>query len=304
MKTLKIIFILSIISSSVMAQRDSVFLFPEGVPGLKENNLVEQDTKSKDGLARLYGITNPCFFPMIPENADEKTPAVVICPGGGYGIVSIDSEGYNVGKWFQERGIAAFVLKYRLPKDEAFEDKSIVPLQDVQQTFKLIREKAEEYNVDVKKIGIVGFSAGGHLAASASVLYTEPLVDENAKKLRPAFSILVYPVITFTDKVTHLGTRKNLIGPEWTIAQQNYYSCEQQVDKKTPKAFLIHAQDDGAVPLLNSELYKKALDANGVKNTLVVLEEGGHGFGVKPGAKTNLWLDHLEKWLTSENLIR
>ncbi len=297
MKTLKTIFFLMILSTLAVAQNDSLFLFPEGVPGLKDHNLVEQDTKNKDGLARLYGITQPCIFPMIPENANEKTPAVIICPGGAYRIVSIDSEGFNVGRWFRDRGIAAFVLKYRLPIEEAFVNKSIVPLQDVQQAFKLIREKAGEYNIDTKNIGIIGFSAGGHLAASASVLCKKPLVDAKPKHLRPAFSILVYPVITFTDPFTHLGSRKNLIGPKWTAGDIEYYSCEKQVDKKTPPTFLIHAKDDHAVPLKNSELYKSALDKNAVPNKLLVLEKGGHGFGVKPGAKTNVWLNYLEKWL-------
>lgn len=303
MKTLTLIFTLTIFSVSMMAQSDSLFLFPEGAPGLKENDLVEQDTQNKDGLSRLHGITEPCFFPMLPEGATEKTPAIVICPGGGYSIVSIDSEGFNVGKWFQERGVAAFVLKYRLPRDEAFENKSIVPLQDVQQAFKLIREHADVYNVDTKNIGIIGFSAGGHLAASASVLYKEPLVDVKPKYLRPAFSVLVYPVMSFTDEVTHKGSRKNLIGPKWSRELQDYYSCEKQVDKKTPPAFLIHAKDDRAVPIKNSQLYKAALDANGVDNKLVLLEKGGHGFGIKPGKASNVWLEYLEEWLLDENII-
>jgi len=289
---------------SLFAQNDSVFLFPEGVPGLKPNTLLEEDSPNAEGFSRLIGVTEPCFFPMLPAGAKGKTPAVVICPGGGYHRLSMDSEGFNMGRWFQERGIAAFVLKYRLPREDAFENKSIVPLQDVQQCFKLIREQADRYHIDPKNIGIVGFSAGGHLAASASVLYHQPLVDEKAKNLRPSFSILVYPVITFSDKLTHLGTRQNLIGPEWTEEEQAAYSCELHVDKKTPKTFLIHAIDDKTVPIQNSERYQEALERNGVAHRFVKCAQGGHGFGVKPGAKTNVWLQDLEDWLTAEDLIK
>ena len=289
---------------AMMAQVDSVFLYPEGVPGLKESRVTESKVIKPDGLMRWRNVVNPVVFPFIPENAGAKTPAVVICPGGGYGIVSITSEGFNVARWFQAHGIAAFVLKYRLPNDNAFDDKAIVPLQDVQQTFKYINENATLYHVDKKKIGVIGFSAGGHLAGTASVLYKYPLVDAKVKCLRPAFSILVYPVITFSDEFAHKGTRKNLLGPEWTTEEQDYYSCEKQVDKKTPPTLLIHAKDDPAVPYQNSEMYHAALELNNVSNKLVYMETGGHGFGVQPGRATNVWLDDLECWLKEQGLIK
>ena len=287
----------------MLAQPDSVFLYPDGVPGLKSSNLQESSFLNRGGVCCFRDIVNPTVTAFIPRQVTSRTPAVVICPGGGYGVVSIESEGYNVAEWFQERGVAAFVVKYRLPNDKAFEDKSIVPLQDVQQTFKYIRENAKEFNVDVKNIGVIGFSAGGHLAGTASVLYKKPLVDAKPKCLRPAFSILIYPVITFSDELCHKGTRKNLIGPEWTQEEQDYYSCEKQVDKHTPPTFLLHAKNDPAVPVENSVMYKAALDAHGVKNKMVLLETGGHGFGIKPGAKTNVWLEDLESWLKEMKII-
>lgn len=294
---------LTLISIMMFAQMDSVFLYSEGVPGLKDTSIQESKVANDDGLLRWRNVVSPTITAYIPESADKKTPAVVICPGGGYGIVSIESEGYNVAEWLQERGVAAFVLKYRLPNDAAFVDKKIVPLQDVQQSFKYIIEHAKEYNIDTKNIGVMGFSAGGHLAGTASVLYKDPLVDVKAKYLRPAFSVLVYPVITFTDKFPHKGTRKNLIGPEWTEEEELYYSCEKQVDKKTPPTFLLHAKDDKTVPYQNSVIYKEALDAYGVDNIMVLLEKGGHGFGVQPKKATNIWLDDLEAWLLSEGII-
>lgn len=304
MRRLSFIISLLILSNIMLAQTDSIFLYPKGVPGLIDREMAESKTNNNDGLLRWKNVVNPVVFPFIPEGVSAATPAVVICPGGGYGIVSIESEGFNVARWFQERGIAAFVVKYRLPNAKVFEDKKIVPLQDVQQSYKYIIENADKYNVDIKKIGVVGFSAGGHLAASASVLYKDPLVEMKSKFLRPAFSVLVYPVITFTDRFPHKGTRKNLIGPEWTEEEALYYSCERQVDKKTPPTFLLHAKDDRAVPYENSVIYKEALDANGVDNKLVLLETGGHGFGVQPGKATNVWLDSLEDWLTAQGLIK
>lgn len=287
----------------MFSQADSIFLYPDGVPGLKNTNVKEEKVSRTDGLLRWKNVVNPCVFPFIPEGVTETTPAVVICPGGGYGIIAIESEGFNVARWFQERGIAAFVLKYRLPNDKAFDDKKIVPLQDVQQTYKYIIENAGMYHVNADNIGIMGFSAGGHLAGTASVLYKDPLVDMKAKYLRPAFSMLIYPVITFTGEYPHKGTRNNLIGPEWTEEEALYYSCEKQVDKKTPPTFLLHATDDKAVPFQNSVIYKEALDAYGVENKMVLIEKGGHGFGIKPGKATNVWLDELEIWLTEMSLI-
>ncbi len=288
---------------NVEAQVDSVFLYPDGVPGLKDTTNREFKTQNNDGLLRVAKVIQPCIYPFIPANSTDKTPAVVICPGGGYWIVSMESEGFNVARWLQAHGVAAFVLKYRLPDASVFDDKSIVPLQDVQQTYKYLHENAKKYNIDKNNIGIMGFSAGGHLAASASVLYKESLVAVKPRVLRPAFSILIYPVITFGDKYTHKGTRKNLIGPEWSSAVQDHYSCEKQVDGDTPPAFLLCAKDDGAEPYQNSELYKAALDVHQVENHIVFFDAGGHGFGLQPGRKTNVWIDEAWKWMQEMNII-
>lgn len=302
MKQLSFILFFMYMASNVLAQ-DAVYLYPEGVPGLLDTTNREVNDERPDGLLRLAKVTQPCIYPYIPAGANEKTPAVLICPGGGYHIVSMTAEGFNVAEWLQAHGVAAFVLKYRLPDAEVFEDKSIVPLQDVQSAFKFIRENAKVYNIDTKAIGVMGFSAGGHLAASASVLYKNPLVDAKAKELRPAFSILIYPVISFEDGLTHKGSRNSLIGPKWDKATQDYYSCEKQVDKDTPPAFLLHAKDDKGVPCRNSVVYKEALDAHGVVGKLVFFEKGGHGFGFRPGKETNRWLDEAFQWMSDMNIV-
>lgn len=286
-----------------MNAQEVISLYPEGVPGLLDTTNREFNRELPDGLLRLAKVTQPSMSVYLPENVDEKTPAVLICPGGGYGIVSMTSEGYNVAEYLQAHGVAAFVLKYRLPDAEVFEDKSIVPLQDVQKALVLMRANADKYFINKKQIGIMGFSAGGHLAASASVLYKTPLVDAKAKHLRPAFSLLIYPVISFQDGVTHKGTRNNLIGPKWTNDEVDYYSCEKQVDKKTPPAFLLHAKDDRAVPYKNSELYKAALDEYGVENKVVLFDKGGHGFGLQPERETNRWIEEAMQWMKTMGII-
>ena len=287
-----------------IAHADSVFLYPDGGPGEKLHEIEEYQPEAPGGVQRCVDVTNPAIYPFIPEGMEGETPAVVICPGGGYCLVSIETEGFNVARWFQVQGIAAFVLKYRLPNDKAFEDKSIVALQDVQQSFKHIIEHAKMYNVDKNNIGVMGFSAGGHLAATASVHYKNPLVNAKVKQLRPAFSILIYPVVTFTDEKCHQGSRMRLIGPEWTKDQEDYYSCEKQIDVETPPTFLLHAKDDRTVSFQNSVMYKEALDEKAVSNKLFLIEKGGHAFGVIPNSPTNVWLQYLEEWLKEMGLVK
>ncbi len=292
------------LSVNAFAQTDSVLLWPDGAPGLlPDHQKVENWYTGRDGMKRVGNVTAPMIYPFIPEGATENTPAVIICPGGGYRICSMTAEGFNEAKWFNERGIAAFVVKYRLPNN-AFADKKIVPLQDVQKAFMYVHENAEKYNIKTDCIGVMGFSAGGHLAASTSTLYKTPLVYGGSPELlRPAFSILVYPVITFNENLTHKGSRDNLIGLKLDPAMVNYYSTELQIDSMTPPAFLIHAKDDHAVPYENSMLYHSALRKNGVSSTLVFLEKGGHGFGYKPKSPYNFWLENLEAWLKAQNIL-
>lgn len=304
MTRISLFFLLFCATLMLKAQIETVTLFPDGAPGVKTHQVVEHNVGRKDGLQRIKGITKPEMYVFLPQGADGETPAVVICPGGGYSIVSIESEGYNIARWFQERGVAAFVLKYRLPIDEVFERKEEVALQDVQQSFNYIKTHAKRLNVDESKVGVMGFSAGGHLAACASVLYKTPLINASVEGLRPAFSILIYPVITFQDEYTHKGSRNNLIGKECNAEMKDYYSCEKQVDKNTPMTFLLHSKDDKAVPCQNSILYKEALDSHGVKSRLVILETGGHGFGFRPNAVTNVWTESLDTWLQEVGLVQ
>ena len=199
----------------------------------------------------------------IPKKCNGQM--VVVCPGGAYWNVCAKYEGNTVAVWFGERGIATCVLIYRLPNHH-----NRVPLQDVQNAFRYCRYHAEEWGV--KQIGVMGFSAGGHLAASASTLYVDDVT-------RPDFSILVYPVITFEEFVTHGGTRNNLLPEKQTKELVEYYSLENRVNANTPPAILVHCADDGAVLPENSIRYYQAMQKYGVPGELHILSSGGHGWG-------------------------
>src|SRR5690606_29457519 len=219
--------------------------------------------------------------------------AVLVIPGGGYGHVAINHEGHEVAKSFNEQGYSAFVLYYRLPKDENMIDRKIVPLQDAQRGLQYIRE-----NYDVDRVGVIGFSAGGHLAASLSNHYDDVKVENNGSiNLAPDFSVLIYPVISMDDEITHQGSKKNLIGEEPDVEDRLYFSLEKQVSEKTPPAFLVHAEDDKAVPIANALRYKEALHKIGIPNDIFIYETGGHGFGLHDKTDERKWSDAMFIWL-------
>ncbi|MFD1769578.1 alpha/beta hydrolase [Sphingobacterium suaedae] len=223
--------------------------------------------------------------------------AVLVIPGGGYSHVAIQHEGHEVAKEFNKHGYSAFVLYYRLPKDENMPVRKIGPLQDAQRAMQIIRE-----NYAYDYLGVLGFSAGGHLASSLSNHYNDVKIDNpKGTDLRPDFSVLVYPVISMDDAITHKGSKANLIGATPPPSDLSYFSLEQQVSQKTPVTFLIHAQDDKAVPIANSLRYKEALDKKGVPNELFTYTTGGHGFGLINKTDDRKWADQLFKWLDKWN---
>jgi acetyl esterase/lipase len=195
------------------------------------------------------------------------------------------------------------VLKYRIPSAKHQEHKEIAPLQDAQQAIYLVRKNAKKWGVDPGKIGIMGFSAGGHLASSLGVHYNNPKLNFKGKtSLRPDFQVLIYPVISF-GKYAHLGSRNNLLSPDTTASLINYYSNELQVNAQTPPAFLVHAKDDKAVPIENSEMYLAQLKKFGVPGELYVYEKGGHGFGMNNKTSDVKWTALLTKWMQQMKII-
>lgn len=286
-------------ATSVANAQTVLSLYDAVVPNSKRTAVEEISETGNDGITRLSEVTEPTLTAFFPPNEVAKTGnAVIICPGGGYRILAIDHEGYDVAKLLAKNGIAAFVLKYRLPSDETMLDKRIGPLQDAQRAIQLVRERADEWGIAKDQIGIAGFSAGGHLAATLSTHYLEALItNPDETSLRPDFSLLVYPVISMHEGMTHGGSRNNLLGEEPAVEDVLLFSNELQVTNDTPPAFLVHAEDDTAVPISNSEAYVRALEKQGIAAKLVTYPNGGHGFGLNNKTTTDKWFNHFLEWL-------
>ncbi|MDO3383130.1 alpha/beta hydrolase [Gilvimarinus algae] len=280
------------------AERQTIPLYDGAIPGSVASEDLEKVRDPSHPDTFLQRVTYPTLTLFLPAKDKATGTGVVILPGGGYRGVSVVKEGYQVAERFNEQGIAAFVVKYRDPLDANMADKKVGPLQDAQQALVLVRNKAAEWGIDPAKVGIMGFSAGGHLASSVAVHFNDPVLsDWTAAQVRPDFQILVYPVISFDDSIAHTGSRTNLLGepaePQW----QAYFSNETQVTAQTPPAFLIHASDDTAVVVENSLRYYEALRAKDVSAGMVILPSGGHGFGMRNPMD---WFAVMSEWLAVE----
>ncbi len=227
--------------------------------------------------------------------------AVVICPGGGYGGLVTGGEGHGIAAWLNGHGVAGIVLEYRLPKGRPF-----VPLLDAQRTIRLVRSRAAEWGLDPAKVGIAGFSAGGHLASTAGTHFDsgEPSAEDPVERqgCRPDFMILVYPVITMSPD-GHTGSTRNLLGDKPTPELLKLFSNQLQVSEKTPPAFLAHAEDDKLVPLSNSRSFHEALLARKVVSKLVVLPSGGHGLNGYKGPMWDRWQAESLEWLAELKFV-
>lgn len=303
MKTLKKslpIFLLTFIMTNSFSQNTVLKLWPNGIPGsIKNESYKETPVEPKD-IGTVYSkVTEPTLTVFLPP-ADKATgTAVLICPGGGYGIVAFNHEGIAIAKWLNENGIAGIVLKYRLPSDTIMKDKSIGPLQDAQEAMRVIRRNSAEWKINPQKIGVIGFSAGGHLASTLSTHYAENVYNiTDSINARPDFSLLIYPVITFDASFTHMGSRNNLIGESPSDDAIKHFSNELQITKDTPPAFLAHSSDDDAVPVKNSIAYYENLVKNKIPAELHLFQKGGHGYGLAINKGTqSAWPELCIKWL-------
>ena len=290
---------------SMLNAQESVSIWTKAIP----NSIYNEDYKETfrlDDAGKATGIKNvtePTLKIFLADNKNTNNTAVVICPGGGYGHLSYVKEGDNVAEWLNSFGISAFVLKYRLPSAIIMNDKTIGPLQDAQEAMRLLRRNAEKWHLDPTKIGIIGFSAGGHLAATVSTHYNEKVYESDTTSARPDFSMLIYPVISMEDGITHQGSKENLLGKNASHDLMIKYSNEKQVDKNTPPTFLVHATDDGSVPVENSINYYLALKKNKIPVEMHIYENGGHGFGLGThGTHTN-WPKAAENWLIANKFV-
>ncbi|WP_291856923.1 alpha/beta hydrolase [Marinilabilia sp.] len=253
-------------------------------------------TKNPGGL--ITKVISPTIEMYLPTANDSLCPAVIICPGGGYSVIVYEGEGISTAKKMAANGIAAFVLKYRLPGSSSDDNKNL-PLKDAQQAIKVVRENASKWNISPVKIGIMGFSAGGHLASTLATHYHSLIDNPENTSLRPDFQILVYPVISMLDSLTHLGSRNQLLGENPSPEDINNFSSELQVDCNTPPAYITHATDDLVVDVDNSIFYFEQLRHHKVPVEMHIYQEGNHGFIFKH----ETWTDPLFKWMKSSGFL-
>jgi acetyl esterase/lipase len=290
--------------SDSLKGQEIITLYDGLIPNSKPSTDKEVSARNKDGLMITRFVSKPTLIWYKPVKISDKRSAVIICPGGGYGALASSSEGTDVAEALSKLGISAFVLKYRLPDDQIMVDKSIGPLQDAQRAIQLVREKAIEWNIDPSKIGIMGFSAGGHLASSLSNNFSPSLIANPLNtSLRPDFSLLIYPVISFTDGLANKGSRDNLIGKDPSEELKRKFSNELQVSAQTPHAFLVHASNDSPVPVANSIVYYQALLKLKIYSSLIIYPGGNHGFGMNNKSTSDRWMDDLQNWLIDNKYL-
>jgi acetyl esterase/lipase len=275
-------------TNATAAEPKAELLWPDGAPGAVGNEDADK----------------PSLTIWLPPADKANGAAVVICPGGGYGGLAVGHEGKDVAAWLNSLGVAGFMLQYR----HAPRYRHPAPLQDAQRAIRTARARAEEWKIDPKRIGILGFSAGGHLASTAGTHFD----DGNAEakdpldrgSCRPDFMVLVYPVISFTTKYTHAGSKNNLLGKNPDAKLVESLSNETQVTAKTPPTFLIHAGGDTGVPSENSVLFYMALRNAKVPAELHIYEKGGHGFGLAPGDPIlSTWPSRCAEWMRSRGWL-
>lgn len=291
-----------LISFQLSNAQQVIPLYPGKIPNSKISANEEQKTANAvvDTVTRKVSVPTLSIFLSV-KNQSAGT-AVIICPGGGYGGLLTKREGSDVARAFTKLGVTAFVLKYRLPDDGIMDDKSIGPLQDALQALKTVRLNAVKWNIDPQKIGIMGFSAGGHLASSAGTHYDARIIENSENtELRPDFMVLVNPVISFSDEIGHIGSRNNLLGKSPSAEKINFFSNELHVNQTSPQTFLVHTADDTVVSPENSFRFYHALRKNKVNAELHIYSEGEHGFLKKPVFEE--WFGRTVNWMRDRSLI-
>lgn len=259
------------------------------------------DKETGDGTGWVQNVSRPAIQVYLPAKARATGASVLIIPGGGYAGLTFDYEGVQQAQYFIDHGIAAFVLKYRLPSDVTMVDKSIGPLQDAQQGLRFIRLHAAEWALDPARVGVVGFSAGGHVASTLATHFQKSYVaNPEQTSLRPDFLVLVYPVISMDAKITHMDSRNALLGPSPSDAQVREFSNELHVTADTPPTLILHAADDQLVDIDNSVVFFEALRHAGVPVEARFFEKGQHGFFLLP---RDVWLGTIMDWITSNGWL-
>ncbi len=289
------------------SQNFTIPLWPEKqIPNFKDTG--ETEIRDSTEIVRIRNVQTPDIAVFLPAKRNSNGQAVVICPGGGYWILAYDWEGIDIARWLNSKGVTAIVLKYRLPSSNNNIEPHKTPLLDAQRAIRIVRHHAAQWNIDPTQVGIMGFSAGGHLASTLSTHYDRgnPQSPDPVERhsCRPDFSILMYPVISSDPEIWHQGSFRALLGENSTKAMLDYYSNEKQVTSDTPPAILIHSADDKAVPVQNSIRYYEALLRNNVPAEMHLFPKGGHGYGLAlDKGYLASWTDMVANWLEALRLL-
>ncbi len=288
------------LTGPVLAQDTILPLWPEEIP----NRVVtdEQEVHEKGDILRISKVQEPSLAVYLPARANANGKAVLIFPGGGYQILAYDWEGTDIAKFFNSKGIAAFVVKYRLPVSRSLTHKYNVPLIDAQRAIRMVRSNSDRWNLESSQIGVIGFSAGGHLASTLGTHYKDTVYAAQDAidnfSARPDFMILVYPVISFSSGARHQGSKDALLGQDPDSSLTARFSNEMQVDEETPPTILIHAADDAGVPPENSILFFQALKKYNIPAAMHMYPTGGHGFSLATrDPYLSGWTDRVVEWL-------
>lgn len=286
---------------------ETIDLWPNGAPGMPAGPLTETvNERSTDAQLTdraVFGISRPRMAVFRPARANGA--AVLITPGGGYRWVVVDKEGYEMGRWLAARGVAAFVLFYRLP-GEGWASGPDVALSDAQRAMRLIRHRAGDYGVDPERVAAMGFSAGGHLCCDLTVRFATPTykaVDKaDTLSARPFLSAPIYPVVSMSAPHAHAGSREKLLGQNPSPMLEQAHSPHLNVPDNAPPVFLLHAEDDDVVPVDNSLLFRAALRAKNVPVETHLFSHGGHGFGLRKaiGKPVEAWPELFLAWAKTQ----
>ena len=295
----KILFFLIVFFNLSVKAQQVIPLYTGAAPYSLPVDDKETAAKSTSGNNRFFvtNVTRPTLTGFLPQKINSLGTAIIICPGGGYNRLSIEDGGYEAAKALADAGIAAFVLKYRTNRDSAYTDYSNVPLLDLKQAINIVYQDAKNWNIDTTRIGILGFSAGGHLTAMAATTF---------EYRKPAFTLLIYPVISFLDSLTSKtsGSRANLLGKKISLDDKMRFSPELHITHTTPPAFMVHAEDDNTSLVGNSIIYYNGLIANKVAAQLLLYKKGGHGFALYNKAEDKYWMPDALKWLALNSFYK
>lgn len=291
-------------ATTVLFAQQEFSIYEGPVPNALPCNKEEVVSKNATGKIVIANVTSPTVMVFNPVKQDANKTAIIVCPGGGYARLASGHEGNEVAEAFNKIGVTVFVLKYRLPFDSCMTNKEIVPLQDLQQTIKIVRDRAAGFDINPAMLGVIGFSAGGHLVSTGITKFAESYIENTSNtSLRPDFAILGYPVISMDSAICHKGSRDNLLGKKAAAAKLNLFSSDMQVTAQTPPTFLVHASDDKSVPVENSIRFYQALIKNKVNAEMHIYQNGGHGFGLHNATTSDAWFERATTWMRVNKFI-